>query len=230
MKFRYILPLLFFCCRCSPSSTPLTSAAEVRLNNSPGIRDTLHLNPDITLISLTQGDSVSYIFVHQKKWQLLDSNTTPVYYKTADMNGDRLPDLVGYDVADIHGMRSTLIYLQQADSFIKARIPGRLCNAQYDSNTRIMKSYYISGAFGVHVKGEYRWDHDTLLLIRRVEMNLSSLDSATIRWYERKNDTPVLIKQQLLADAPDFDSIFWPYYDESLLNFDSTYLTGKSLY
>lgn len=167
---------------------------------------------NISVINLWVDDSIAYAFVRDSHWQLIDSLDGPFYLKVEDMNGDGVKDVMAAGPPDMHGMRSSYIYLHRQDSFVKAVLPGRVCEAKYDSATNVVRSYYESGAYGLHNKQEYRWQKDRLVLLRGISMDLSNQDYIITTWYHGVGDGIVTDKVSKDSTETPFDTEFWEVY------------------
>lgn len=211
----YLIPLSLVLLSCSRPSSSLT----MKLLRMAGKTDTSHFVKDsfqldhIRVIALRENDSVSYVFICDRNWQLLDSVEDWLSFRLEDVNGDNVPDVIASGHPDIHGMSSSYIYLHHADSFARVAMPGRVCAAKYDSASGMLRSYYVSSAYGVHNKEEYRWKEDSLLLFRGVEMDLSNPEVITTSWYHEEGDT--IVEDLIFKGHEPFDTAFWPLYDFS---------------
>jgi len=200
------LLLLLSCSRPAPSLTLQLLRMAGRPDTSHLVKDSFQLD-HIGVITLTENDSLSYVFIRDRKWQLLDSVEDLLSFRLEDANGDKVPDVMASGHPDMHGMRSSYIYLHHADSFVRVKMPGRVCEAVYDSPTHLMRSYYESGAYGIHSKAEYHWRQDSLLLYRKVEMDMSSYEQITTSWYHQEGDS--LVKDRVFKGHEPFDTAFW---------------------
>ncbi|WP_143059095.1 hypothetical protein [Chitinophaga arvensicola] len=166
---------------------------------------------NICVVSLTGNNNLSYVFIHEQRWQLLDSVDDWLDFRLEDANGDHIPDVMASGHPDIHGMGSSYIYLHHADSFVRVSMPGRVCAAKYDSASQVLRSYYVSGARGVHNKEEYRWKDDHLFLFRGVEMDMTRETEIITTWYHAVGNT--IVNDRRRRDGESYDTAFWPLYN-----------------
>ncbi|NSL87284.1 hypothetical protein ECE50_010615 [Chitinophaga sp. Mgbs1] len=209
--YHYIAMLLVCWCACTPPPALRTQLEEMA-GLPRGSIITLDSFPlKGVSVMMMKTDTQVYTFLRHTRWQLADSGFEASQFLQADINGDRQPDIAATGIADVYGMRTTHIYLQRGDSFRTAIIPRNACEARYDSLSGLVRSFYQAGANGIHLKEEYSWRLDTLLLKRGVRLDCSDPRYMTTSWYHRKG--AAIVTDKTLQGGPSyFDTAFWPLY------------------
>ena len=163
--------------------------------------DNINFN-QIRVIAIT--DSV-LIFYQQEESRFKITERIPFKtyassFKVTDLNGDLKDDFIVMSFPDVHGMSIPYVFICDDKNVLHYREDIKLHNIMYDPDTKLVRTYYESCAYCIHSKALYRWENDSLILVERVELDLTKQDQITTTFYRNIDGKQVAYKKVLDED------------------------------
>lgn len=146
-------------------------------------------NTKIGFIAMTD----STLFFYQKvnnNWVLNDSidfNSYAFSYKALDLNGNNKNDFVIYSYPNMHVQSIPFVFICDDKNHFNYRKNIKLYNISYDPQKKLVKSFYEGGVCSVHHKALHKWKNDSLIIVEKVELNLSDHQSIETKYYKEIN-------------------------------------------
>lgn len=159
-------------------------------------------------------DSLLILFQNiDNKWIKTDSIEFDTYahsFKKCDLNGDKLDDLLINSAFNMHGQQYSYVFISDKNKRLRPRVDiKRLFNLRYDSLTNMVSSYYFAGMH-IDSKELYKWENDSLKLIRGVECSYENPNRrAILTFYIMKNGKRHNLKTIWDKDESIFDTALW---------------------
>ncbi|MEI9943555.1 MAG: hypothetical protein WDN26_04980 [Chitinophagaceae bacterium] len=161
-------------------------------------------------------DSVMYLFQKTNKaWQQTDSipfNTDVFNYTETELNGDHNYDFIVYGFPNMHGQCEPYVFIADSSGALHYRDDIHQYNIEFDSERGLVKSYYIGGAFTIVDKEYYRWENDSLILVRGVEfVPPTGAEKPVTIFYTLKNGKRYDYKKVLDPKVLIYDTALWKF-------------------
>ncbi|WP_344823189.1 XAC2610-related protein [Rurimicrobium arvi] len=147
-------------------------------------------NRKIALIACTDS---GLILFQANKDRLLQTDSIPFdayaySFEVTDLNGDGNSDFIIHSEPDIHGQTTPFVFLfSAADQLLHYRKDLQLSNIRFNAANKTIESYYEGCASCIHTKAVYIWSADSLILLKRAELNLTNPDQVTTSVYTTLN-------------------------------------------
>lgn len=110
--------------------------------------------------------------------------TSALWFEEPDLNGDGRADLVVSTTANMHGQPIPYVFMSDKQGVLHYREDVSMLGVAYDPKKKLVQSFFIGGAFDVHSKEVYRWEHDSLRQLAGAELDLPH---STVRLYRLRH-------------------------------------------
>jgi hypothetical protein len=194
LHLKHILPFLFIitiiaCTR--PASTPKALfKEELTRNEDTVILRKIVNNRQIEIYSIT--DSILLLSqVGEKTDTIHFNNYFHSFNCDVDLNGDNNKDLMIYSFPNMHGQLRPYVFLSNHEGKLYYRPELDIYNLSYDTVSRNICGFYVGGVYSESSKDIYKWENDSLRLVRGASMQYISADkSYIVKFYEKDVTKP----------------------------------------
>jgi len=230
-----ILLLLFFnsCKQNSQHTVSKTGDSKLYIQKIANYEDSFDIYSDSLGAKITHGDTIfsiqklnnkKYAFVNikdslqfvyyyeKRKWikkKSIALEDTFFDAKVEDLNADGYKDFILYGFPNMHGNCIPYVFLSDSNFELIYRPDLSLYNIEYDSSTKLIRSHYIGGVLSTNYKEYYKWNNDSLSLVKGVKRQYMNDSTFITSFYGLKDQKEVIYKEVKDNSSDVFDKTFW---------------------